>query len=633
MSRDGAVVGLAFLETALRLNHVRRLTERLSISEHRSAHLTTEVDISLNMLEMSQSAAARLSQQLASHSVTSLLDEPNLASTIWVPVARISRRTTEHIDVRNAAGLKVPTLTGYETSGWLAAGMYQLLRESLISHPDSSDPDTNLSQILFTTHEPLWLIQAALVTLFSESNRPDTRSFTPRTPGTVDDHRSQYRRLALNMLDDYANLLWDYSILLDVALNDHLLIVALDSTSDQHVLTYDSPLYVNRRPTFVQRMWQTLRASQEGYYVHYWSSIPSTLGSYHLALQAGTGVDIGMMYLTTDADSAAVESLIADLTFLADRLQSQSLLTDGASTKQIELETQTVLRQLAELFRRRRWEAGSAGVTLPELQLQASLRLTQAAIAGEATVGSDNRPDNSILHHPSFSSTQLRRAAIELRNQDVSYDLSLSNDPISNRAQAYWRRAPENLASGGQTRIRAGIFLIDATRAGPFAARDALLYAVALAGTTYLVACFLSRSFWPYGYAAESALGSIHSTEAVIAVLLLVPGFLYTRLMDAAPQSMSGHMRAVPRFVARLCIFSTVVLAAAIAASSNAWVIREAFIVGAVLPLVSALLFFRRQPYSLRKVLGRMGAPKWACSSHSRSVAPDAIFSSGVTHD
>ncbi|MBE8518474.1 hypothetical protein ILP97_13325 [Amycolatopsis sp. H6(2020)] len=35
LSLDGAAVGLSFLDTALRLNHVRRLTERISLVDHR----------------------------------------------------------------------------------------------------------------------------------------------------------------------------------------------------------------------------------------------------------------------------------------------------------------------------------------------------------------------------------------------------------------------------------------------------------------------------------------------------------------------------------------------------------------------------------------------------------------------
>jgi hypothetical protein len=628
-SRDGAVAGLAFLDAALRLNHVRRLTERLSFVQHRIARRTTEVDISLNMLERGQSVAAKLFQQLASHSPS----DPGQAlagdSSIWVPVARIARQTAEPIDIRDTSGAKVPRLTQYETSRLLASGLYRLLRESLTSHPDSADEYSDLSQVLLSIHEPRWLIQAALLTLFIERNRPENPADDRPTPDMVDGHIRQYRQMALGILDRYEADLKDYFALLDVALNEHLLVVALDGASDEHLLTYESPLYVNDRSTPLQGLWRTLRASGEGYYVQYTTSIPSTLRSYHLIFESAPGVDISRIFLSTDADSRSVTSLAADLTFLADRLGSQKRTPmDEPAKKLMELEAQTALRRLAELVRRRRWEASHAGIALPERYLPASLGLTHAAVAGEASVGPDGSINNSILKHPQVSPEKLRCAARELVDQELLSDLSLERDPVTNRAHAYWRRTPERSVNSGPIEIQAGAILQDATGAGP---RDALLYAAVLAGTVYLVACLLTRSAWPYGSAAQAAFHSIRSSEAVIAVLLLVAGFLYSRLTLPDSHSVSGHLRAIPRFVARVCIFSMVVVAAPIAATSDGFVIRLAFIAGTLLPLVSTALLIRRRSDDLTKTLGRMGAPKWAGDERAKrrgAVVPDVHYRS-----
>lgn len=634
LTRDGAVVGLAFLDGALRLNHVRRLTERLALNEHRIARRTTEVDISLNMLNRGQSASAKLFQEIASHTLADA-DSPSIRdNTIWVPVARISRRTAEPIDVRDASGNRVPRLTQYETSRLMASGLYRLLRESLTSHPDSSNPDTDLSHILFKVHEPRWLIQAALLTLFTERNRPDEPTPAKVTSGTVDGHVRQYRKLALGIFDEYAHYLKDYSALLDVALNEYLLVVGLDATTEGHLLTYETPLYVNDRPPFVRRILRALRASGEGYYVQYRANIPSTLRSYHLIFECGPEVDISHIYLSTDADVKTVESLESDLGYIALHLESQSQTPAGESARKLlELETQTALRKVAEILRRRRWEASHAKIVLPEQYLRASYELTQAAIGGEATLGPDGKANNSILTHPSISSKNLRAASAELAALDMSHDLSLETDPVTYRAHVYWRGTPEHYMNAGRINIRAGAILREATGAGP---RDALLYAGVLAGTVYLMACFLSRSIWPYGGALLAPAHSIRDTEAVIAVLLVVPGFLYTRLTLPDPHSISGHLSAVPRIVVRFCIASMVVVAAAIAAASDARVIRIAFIFGTLLPLLSTVLLFRRQPYDLKDALGRMGAPKWASGykpRRLRTVAPDVRFSSEGNHE
>ena len=630
LSHDGAVVGLAFLDIALRLNHVRRLSERLSLVEHRIARRTTEIDISLNMLDSGQSAAAKIFNQLVGHHLTEADREPVADDTLWVPVARIARRSAEPVDVRDASGRKVPRLTQYETSRLLASGMYRLLRESLSSHPDSSTKDCNLNLILRKVHEPRWLIQAALLTLFTERNRPDEIT-EPKgeTPGTAPGHVRQYRDLALYVFDRYQDYLKDYAALLDVALNEHLLVVALDPASDEHLLTYESPLYVNERLTPLQGLQRVLRASVEGYYVQYHTSIPSALRSYHLAFESGPGVDISHIYLSTDADSKTVGSLEADLFFLADCLKKrrQEGMIESAD-KLLELETQTALRRVAEVVRRRGWDASHAGIALPERYLQASLKLTQAAVAGEAKRGTDDKINNSILTHPSISPENFLAAAEELASRQMFNDLSLERDPVTSHAHAYWRRSPERVLGGGQIQIGSGVILRDATGAGR---REALFYALALVSITYLVACFLTHSFWPYSGHQQAAFQNIHSTEGVIAVLLLVPGFLYTRLTLPDPHSVSGHLRAVPRLVAMICISSIVAVAASVAATNDGRIIRWAFILGTALPLASTLFLFRRRPLDLKRALGRMGAPWWAGEERAKrpkAVKPDVRFQS-----
>lgn len=633
LSRDGAVVGLAFLDIALRLNHVRRLTERLSVAEHGIARRTTEVDISLNMLDIGQREAANLFKRLASHSYDESSDSTVQDSSIWVPVARISRSMAEPVDVRSASGSKVPRLTQHETSRLLASGLYRLLRQSLTSHPDSANQDSDLYNVLFKVHEPRWIIQSALLALFTERQRPDSKSEWQRTPGTVDGHGKQYRNLALGLFDTYAEFLRDYSLLLDIAVNNHLLVVALDSGSDEHVLTYDSPLYVDEHTTPLRRLWRTLRASGEGYYVQYHTGIPSTLRSYHLVVEAAADVDVSRMYLTTDADAKTVSSLTSDLRFLADRLQSQSQTPMGVSAKkQLELESQIALRTLAELFRRRMWEASHARITLPKRALTAGRKLTSAVVSGEATLGPRGEISDSLLNHPHVSPDNFRTAAEELEHEEMRYDLSLENDPVTYRAHAYWRRAPQRAINSNQIGIRAGAILRDATLEGP---RSVLSYALALSGISYIVASFIARSVWPYGAVSQAAFGTIKNVEAVIAVLLLVPGFLYTRLTLPNPHSVAGHLRAVPRFVAHVCIFSIVALSAAIAAGSKAWVIHLAFILATLLPLSAAVLLFRRRPYRREVALARIGAPRWASGQRAiarHAVAPDVLFSSWGRH-
>src|SRR5690242_6757507 len=60
LSRDDAPIGLSFLETALRLNHVRRITETLTLSEHGAATRSVEMDIGIGLLDSPQLEAGML---------------------------------------------------------------------------------------------------------------------------------------------------------------------------------------------------------------------------------------------------------------------------------------------------------------------------------------------------------------------------------------------------------------------------------------------------------------------------------------------------------------------------------------------------------------------------------------------
>ncbi|WP_240686933.1 hypothetical protein [Amycolatopsis suaedae] len=98
LSGNGAAVGLALLDTSLRLNHVRRLTERLTVLEHGTARRTTDVDVSLKLLDEGQREATAELQTLIGreHGERAPTRDGN---TLWVPLARLPRRGVSPVDV------------------------------------------------------------------------------------------------------------------------------------------------------------------------------------------------------------------------------------------------------------------------------------------------------------------------------------------------------------------------------------------------------------------------------------------------------------------------------------------------------------------------------------------------------
>jgi hypothetical protein len=627
LSRNGASVGLAFLDTALRLNHVRRLTERLSVVEHGTARRVTEVDVSLRMLDESQRDAAWSARDLIGRDHRERNETSTSERAMWVPIARLSRESAAPSYITDGVGRKLPRLTQYETSRLLASGLYRLLRGILASHEDAHLPNADLSRFLFKVHEPRWLIQQALLTLLTERSNPVSGYSFARTPDTVRGHGQQCREFALQLLDHYRDALVEYAELLDIAVHDYLLVVALDDSVDEHVLTYETPLHVRHDPGRLRETMWRLTAARRGYVVGYEATFPASLNSYYLVAQTSPEVNIAHMYLSTDADEGVVHGLRKDLSSLAAKRERDDRDSPSMAThKIVELEALTVLRTLANLLRRRKWEAGQAHLEITEQTLPACHLLAAAATNGEA-VRSGSGVDNSLLRNPNVTLANLRAAERELAETQLGKDLVLVKNLTDHEVHAYWRRSGQLRTGGGQVRVHAGLVLTDSTDAGP---SGMVWYAAAVATTVYVLGVMLTRTLFPFGAAATTALGAIGDGQSVITVLLLVPGFLYTRLTLPPRRSIVGYLRSLSRTIGQLCIVCTAALAAAVATRSDGHLIQVFLTAGVVLPLLSIPLLMQYRPLGRSTfALTRIGAPKWVRNgsrTSGRALTPNVRF-------
>jgi len=620
----GAAIGLSFLDSALRLNHIQRLSETLTVTDHRTARRTTEIDVSLAMLDEGQRRAAALSRELRSASRAGGPDQP-VPDEVWVPVARIDRRSTAPVTIWDTSGARMPRLTQQECGRLLAAGLFRLLRGILDSLPGAA-ADSDLHLLLHRVPEAEWLLQYAIDVLVTERHRPPAEPPRPRATGVVAGQGARYRAIALAVLDKHEDALTEFFELLDVALDNDLLIVALDPSRDEHLLTYETPLHVASEEDAGHRVARLLRSSAEGYHLEYRSSISSSIPAYHLVVDAEPGVDVAPMYLSTDSDVRTAAALRADLLVLAQRLENERRAPAGrASSKIVELQMQTTLRTLADLVRRRRWEAAQAGITVPAHRMVVCSELGHVAVSGEGTANPDGAVDSSVLRHPALQPELLRAAAEELFAEEIYADVALETDPSPSRAHASWRGCAAPVATAGApVQMRAGMILRDTTAAGP---RRVCQYAVLVAVVGFLFAAFLAGDPWPFGADSRVRLGAIKDADAVIGVLLLVPGFLYTRLGLADRHSISGRLRALPRAVANVCIAVIAVVAATVASGLSGGWVQFAFATMVVLPLAAAtLLLYRRRPASHTAELVRLGAPRWLDGSTVGRVRADARF-------
>jgi hypothetical protein len=612
LSRQGAAVGLALLDTSLRLNHVRRLTERLTVVEHGTARRSTEVDVSLKLLDEGQrQATAQLQDLIGQEHGERAASRPARQHSLWVPLARLPRRDVSPIDVFDSAGQKLPRLTQHEASRLVAAGLYRLLRGILAGDENAQTAKHELNTFLFQVHEPRWLIQQALLTLLTERNPPEEEFTLAPAGGTEPGYGRQCRELALDILDGCADLLAEYAYLLNVAVRDYMLVVALDDSVEEHRLSYETPLHVDARQPVAKEQWRRLAASRRGYVVTYRTVIPATLKSYHLVAGTAPQAQISRMYLSTDADQHQVDGLAEDLFSLAERQDAAPLQeADGARHKILELQAQTVLRKLADLLRRRKWEAGQSGVELSPRSLPACHRLAAAATTGEAVRTDSGELDNSLRRHPEFTAANLREAAGELTDREFGQDLVLVGGIADNEARAYWRRSGGRDPRGDHVRVRATLVLKDSTKSGPL---NVTFYALAVAAVSFVLGWLLVGRPWPYGRAATEALGHIGDGQSVITMLLLLPGFLYSRLSLPPRRTVLGYLGTLPQALVQLSIAAVAAFAATVATQSRGEVVQATLTVAVGLPVLAALVLFGQASWRESAIpLSRLGAPRWA---------------------
>jgi hypothetical protein len=637
LSHSGAAIGLALLDTSLRLNHVRRLTERLALVEHGTARRTTEVDISLKLLDDGQREASTNLRELMGKEHGERFSADAGGFRLWVPIARLPRNNVSAVDVYDGTGHKLPRLSQHEVSRLLASGFYLLLRGILSSDEHAHSPKKDLSRFLFSVHEPRWLVQHALITLLTERNPPDEPFTLPSAEGTVPGYGNQCRELALQIFDDYGHLLVEYQQLLDIAVRDYLLVVGLAETVEEHRVSYEAPLYVDGgvRDGPLAELWRRLRSSGSGYFASYQTTIPATLTSYHLVATTAPEADLTQMYLSTDADRRLAAGIVADLGAVADHRESIGPQPTGPRPgKVLELQAQSVLRTLADLLRRRKWEADCSGVKLPPDSLVACHKLAAAATTGDAVRTSNNELDNSILGHPDVVQDNLRAAAIELTDYQLADDLVLINNVTDNEAQAYWRRSGTAYVPGEQVRIRAGMVLRDSTESGP---RNVTFYALAVALICYGLGCLLVGSLNPFfGSRATEALGNISDGQSVITMLLLVPGFLYTRLALPPRRTVAAYLRTLPRILGQVCVVSSAGLAAAVATSSGGQVVQVFLGLAVGVPMLAAIVLTGQRLWLASNLpLSRIGVPRWVDGSraHRPPLVPNVGFGSAGAED
>ena len=656
-----AALGLTLLDMSLRLVHVSRLSEHVRLID--SGHVARSISVDVDTSQLTR----RQRQILA-------VDDPDAphAGAVWVPVSRYGRSDLAPVVVRDSNDAVVPRMTHRESKQALVAAMLRLLDMLIEAHVASVSSSAVLG--LRSNPRSRWLVEAAVMQLVdsgldkvsSSGNGSSNRVAHPAGELVLGT-----RKLAAEALDSLlAQSREPFEQLLEHASREYALVVLLPENLPRVFLRWDAPLLpANRsdRAGGVRRFMRAILPVNREFAVEYATNLPRAVKSYHLTVEVSEEIHVRRFLLSSNVDDPFVAALDADLDAISSELPKFSLdagtgsPTGSPSTeaKLAELELQSVASRLAELGRRRRADleayeryveaaAERFGVSIaprPVVPLNAVDALERLK-RGECSVAVLSSFADAFANgqYPrlarAFTSEDLNRIVEGLRPAQVGRDVTTDNDPREHGAHAHWRQPTKDLTPTSSEPVHAVAYLALADEA-PALIESITRMVIGVVIVVIGIGSFLQDGFswifpWTWGD-ANSQLHTPKQADAVVAVLLLVPGLMLARLDLPSTNTVLGQLRRSQRAMATLSVCVTTVLAMVVGTVESPEELTMSFWVAALVLLVLSGLcgvefVFRRQRRRGRVPRSEQ-IPAWLRQrygvAYRRHQAADASFNSG----
>lgn len=654
-----AALGLALMDLSLRLDHVARLAEHLTLVDRGHMARSVSVDVDLDAI--------------SPHQRESLL-VPGEARwghgpSLWVPVSRYSRRDLAPVIVKDSTGEVVPRFTHRDSNRVAAAAFVRLLSMLLDAHPDVTVENTVIHKLRHTHQRSRWLIEAAITELVTVGSSGGERLRTPMDHAQLPDRplaasggrrvvdSRDVRDLALVGLDallpvgERNGLAAPFAHLLQLASRQFMLIVLLPLERPRRFLSWDAPLLPAQLPPApLQHLVRNVLPVNREFVVEYETAIPRSARAYHLTVQVNEEISVRRFLLSTDADNEFVEMLIDDLATLAERGHAV-----GGHRKLLELELQGIASRLAELGHRRlinlasydayiadRRGAGNGnGHRSRPVRRMTTAEVIDALRRGDCSVDvlaafCGHYAADSLRHlaRSELTGAALREVAAGLREFELGHDVTTDNDPREHGAHASWRRPSVDLTPQSTEPVRAVAYLALADEA------PALIESITrmVAGVTFVVigvgTLLMDGPHWLYS-GAVTASSVPRQPDAIVAVLLLVPGLLLARLDLPSTNTVLGQLRRFPRSLAVASVAVTTGLAIAVGTLESSRGITRLFQIALAILVVILLCclgeFVARRVRRRNPVPRSARLPRWlreAGHPPRRPLQPDAFFDS-----
>jgi hypothetical protein len=589
-------LGLNLLALGLRLEHVDRVSEALTLADSTHMARTVSIDINMNVLTAEQRWALRTDPGT---------EEPK---SVWLPVSRHSRTAQASFVVRDAAENVVPRATQVATARSLIHGLCRAFRMFLTSDRRTENQTELLHGVRHSLNRSRWLIEATIAAMVT-GGRPRVGALPPAPadsgrPTDSDSIRERAAEAVTQLFEPDSPFLR----LLDIASSEYLLVVEMPTDKAQTFVRYDAPvipaLSKHVRPRNMLAQWMGMRHE---FTVRYSTLIPRAVNSYHVTAEVPQEIQVRRFFLTTDVDSPALQSLIADMRAVADNYDT----VGRVAPKLLELELQGIASRLAEFGRRRQRDLDTFRAYIEERYATFSSRPPRFPARPDTTVPTRDtgltRDEPIIARLERFANLYeadyfrklagglitgetLLALAADLEETQVGEDIHTDNDPRENAGHAQWARRPFGADPGSVEPVTSTVYMAlvdDPPSLASNVSKLLLAVLVLVVGFGVLMEPEFFAGVPVLGGIGErfhplvDGDGPISSADAIVTMLLLVPGLLLSRLEIPSNKTVLGQLRLFPRYVA----YTSVIIAGALAvlvASGRAGSLDRPFLVGMI---------------------------------------------------
>jgi len=607
----GEALGLNLLALALRLDHVDRLSDSLHLVD--STHMRRSVAVDINLASLTD--AQRRTLRSVPH------DSAARPKTIWLPLGRHARQDLAPIQVRDAGGSVLTTLTQRATVWALGLGLRRAFMIWLDSNPDAHKPDHPLQELRHNQYRSSWLIEAAMTNLIDNGSSPEqkkqrqnwfwhwlqreperARERAPQISGAAEAGSSKIRKIAegaiQQLFESPDNPLLS---LLEMVSSEHLLVVEVDTEHDHAFLRYDAPVLpalesVTHGSRQARRRWRppSWASLEHEFTITYATVIPRAVNSYHATVEVSEELRVRRLLMISDNDAHPVRLLVGDLRALA----AQYEVLKRTAPAVLELELEAIVSRAAEIGRRRHRDLRAYQAYLASCYLTFTHRAplfrnppAQPASAEElcAEIGQGQRLVERLRQLADMLETtgnlkdltkkldeaRLKEWAAQFVTAELERDVYVDNDPRESAGHSHWSRRAFGSSLQSAEPVKATVYATLVDDPPSLAASvGRLLFAV----VALVVALSALLGIGPsdlYGAlrGAPPAINAgdptpLGTADALVTILLLVPGLLLSRLDIPSHRTVLGRLRLFSRYVAYGAVSVSAVLALAVSTRS-----------------------------------------------------------------